>query len=138
MMEFTHIEQSRAHLALCRALGVTDVKQNARERARHSYAHWASHDPTMLREAGLLATALAEYAQRSEFCFLMSDLAVAADNLEMAQCAAELIGAADIGRGVWSTAPDKNAPRTSIPPTLLRDYLEDWACHLPFDEEHAI
>jgi len=135
MMEFTQIEQSRAHLALCRALGVTDVPQNAVERARRSYAHWASHDPNMLREAGLLATALTENAQRSEFCFLMSDLAVAADNLEMAQVAAGLIGAIHIGRGVWSTAPDENVPRVSIPKTLLRDYLEDWACYLPFGDE---
>jgi len=135
MMEFTHIEQSRAHLALCRALGVTDDPQNARERARRNYAHWASHDPVMLREAGLLANALMEHAQRSHFCFRMSEFAVAADNLDMAQCAAGLIGAVHIGHGIWSTAPNENAPHMSVPPTLLRDYLEDWACHLPYDEE---
>lgn len=135
MIQLTQIEQSRAHLALCRALGVTDDPQNARERARRNYAHCASHDPTMLREAGLLATSLTEYAQRDEFCFRMSEFAVAADDLEMAKCAAGLIGAVHIGRGIWSTAPNENAPHVSVPPTLLRDYLEDWACHLPYDEE---
>lgn len=134
MMQFTQIEQSRAHLALCRALGVTEDPQNAGERARHSYAHWASHDPIMLLEAGLLATALTEHAQRRDFSFRMPELAVAADNLEMAQCAAGLIGAIHIGRGIWSTAPDENAPRFWIPQTLLREYLEDWACYLPYDE----
>lgn len=137
MMQFTQIEQSRAHLALCRALGVTDDPQNARERARHNYAHFASHDPTMLREAGLLATALTEHAQRRDFCFRMPELAAASDNLDMAHSAAGLIGAVHIGRDVWSTAPDENAPRVSIPKTLLRDYFEDWACCLPFDDESS-
>lgn len=137
MMEFTQIEQSRAHLALCRALGVTDDPQNARERARHSYVHCASHDPTMLLEAGLVATALMEHAQRRDFCFRMPELAAASDNLDMAQCAAGLIGAVRIGRDVWSTAPSENAPHISVPPTLLREYLEDWACCLPYDDESS-
>ncbi|RBW58441.1 hypothetical protein DS909_05605 [Phaeobacter gallaeciensis] len=138
MIQFTQIEQSRVHLALCRALGVTDDPKNTEERARHNYAHWASHDPIMLREAGLLATALTDHAQRADFCFRMSELAAAADHLEMAQCAGELMGAVHIGRGVWSTAPKKNAPRVSVPTTLFRAYLEEWACHLPFDEDHSI
>lgn len=137
MMQFTQIERSRAHLALCQALGVTDEPLSARERARHTYAHCASHDLTMLLEAGLLATALTEHAQRSDFCFRMPELAVAADNLDLAQSAAGLIGAVHIGRGVWSTAPNENAPHVSVSPRLLRDYLEDWACCLPYEDESS-
>lgn len=138
MIQLSRMEKSGVHLELCRALGVTDEPQNRKERARSSFAYWMSQRPSTCREAGLLADALTEHVQHPDFCFLMSELTVAAGDREMARCAGELIGAIHIGRGVWSTAPTEIAPRTSIPLTLLRDYLEEWACHLPFADEPAI
>ena len=135
MMQFSRIEQSRAHLALSRALGEGDGAQGIAARARQSYAYWASHDPALLFEAGLLAEALAGHAQRQDFCFSISELAIAAGSLDIAECAAGLIGAVRVNRDLWSTAPTSVPEYLSIPKTLLRDLLELWACSLPFDDD---
>lgn len=133
MMHLSKIERSRAHLALSRALGDGGDPEGAAARARQSYAYYASHDPTMLAEAGLLEEALIDHFQSRQFCFRMSELAIAAGNLDLAECAAGLVGAARISRDVWSTAPNAITSPASIPRTLLRDLLELWACTLPFD-----
>lgn len=132
MMQFERIEQSRAHLALVRALSVTEEAcETAEGRARSEYAYVAACSPKRLSEALLLANALQEHAGCQPFRFMMKELAVTCDDLELAESAGRLLGAVHIGRGIWSTAPDQNAQRIDIPQGLFRGFLEDWSGYLP-------
>jgi len=132
MIGFNRLQQSRAHLSLSRALGITqEAPETTNERALAEYAYVASRSPESLAEGILLASALREHAGQGSFSFVMKDLSTAAGSLELAQSAGRLIGGTHIGRGIWSTNPDQDAQRVEIQPHLLRDYLEDWAGYLP-------
>lgn len=132
MIRFDRVQQSRIHVALVDALGVSPTSsKSAEQRALEEYAYAASKSPEALAEACELASALRKHAGRGSFCFKLKDLAIACDSLDQAESAGRLLGAVHIGQGIWSIAPDQNVRRVEIPEQMFRHYLEEWACHLP-------
>lgn len=136
MIEFSNMQQSNIHVALANALGVTsEPLETSKERALAGYAFAASRSPEPLAEAILLACALRGHAGKGDFCFVLKELTVAANSLDLAETAAGLLGAVHIGKGIWSTCPNENVKRVDIPAGLFRTYLEEWACCLPVGAE---